>query len=182
MTENLTDIGGIGPAIAEALEEAGFETADDVRAASVDELADVHMIGVKSAKGILEGGPSHRGRDPKLTKQRQEAIAEMLENGQSVAAACRCNGIGQTTFYEWLERADDQDEGIYADFADRVASARGAGEAKLVDDLLDIAREKGDARTVLSVLKNRYPESWGEHDDDDAGSGSVEVYLTSEKD
>lgn len=45
-----------------------------------------------------------------------------------------------------------------------------------------MAREKGDARTVLSVLKNRYPESWGEHDDDDAGSGSVEVYLTSEKD
>ncbi|QLK26155.1 helix-hairpin-helix domain-containing protein [Natrinema zhouii] len=30
MIENLTDIDGIGPAIAEALEEAGFETVDDV--------------------------------------------------------------------------------------------------------------------------------------------------------
>ncbi|MFC6765419.1 helix-hairpin-helix domain-containing protein [Natrinema soli] len=29
-TENLTDIDGIGPAIAEALEEASFETVDDV--------------------------------------------------------------------------------------------------------------------------------------------------------
>lgn len=181
MTEDLTEIDGVGPAIAEALEEAGFETVDDVKTATVDELADVHMIGEKSATAILEGEPSHRGRDPKLTKERQEAIASMLENGQSVAAACRCNGIGQTTFYEWLEKADDQEEGIYAEFADRVASARGAGEAKLVDDLLEMAREKGDARTVLSVLKNRYPESWGEHDDDDAGSGSVEVYLTSEK-
>ncbi|WP_435552764.1 helix-hairpin-helix domain-containing protein [Natrinema sp. CGMCC1.2065] len=182
MTEDLTEIDGVGPAIAEALEEAGFENVDDVLAASVDELADVHMIGEKSAKGILEGEGTHRGRDPKLTKQRQEAIATMLEDGHSVAAACRCNGIGQTTFYEWLEKADDQEEGIYADFADRVASARGAGEAKLVDDLLEMARENGDARTILSVLKNRYPESWGEHDDDDAGSGSVEVYLTSEKD
>ena len=180
--EELTDIDGVGPAIAEQLRGAGFETVADVLAASVDDLAGVHMLGEKSAKAILKGEPSHRGRDPKLTKERQESIASMLENGQSVAAACRCNGIGQTTFYEWLERADDQEEGIYADFADRVASARGAGEAKLVDELLEMAREKGDARTVLSVLKNRYPESWGEHDDDDAGSGSVEVYLTSEKD
>ncbi|WP_226042591.1 helix-hairpin-helix domain-containing protein [Natrinema sp. DC36] len=30
MTEDLTDIDGIGPTIAKALEEAGFETVDDV--------------------------------------------------------------------------------------------------------------------------------------------------------
>jgi len=128
-----------------------------------------------------EDGDPHPGRDPKLTKQREEGIAEMLENGHSVAAACRCNGIGQSTFYEWLDKADQQEAGIYADFADRVARARGAGERELVDEMLDMAREDGDARTILSVLKNRYPESWGEADDDGAADGRVEVYLTADK-
>jgi transposase-like protein len=123
-----------------------------------------------------------QGRDPKLTKERQEQIAVMLENGHSVAAACRCNGIGQSTFYEWLDKAEQQEEGIYAEFADRVARARGAGERKLVDELLEMAREDGDARTILSVLKNRYPESWGESDDDGATEERVEVYLTADRD
>ncbi|WP_137288639.1 helix-hairpin-helix domain-containing protein [Natronorubrum halophilum] len=182
MADDLTDISGIGPAIAESLRDAGYETTGDVMTASADELADVHGIGEKSAKDILTREPGAGGRDPKLTHEVQTSIANMLQQGQSVAAACRCNGIGQTTFYEWLEKADDQEEGIYADFADEVASARGMGEAQLVDDLLEMARENGDARTILSVLKNRYSESWGEDDGDDTDTGSVEVYLTSEKD
>lgn len=122
-----------------------------------------------------------QGRDPKLTKERQEAIASMLESGHSVAAACRCNGIGQSTFYEWLDKANQQEEGIYAEFADRVARARGTGERKLVDELLEMAHEERDARTILSVVKNRYPESWGETDDG-TQEERVEVYLTADKD
>jgi len=129
-----------------------------------------------------EDGEPHPGRDPKLTRERQESIAQMLENGHSVAAACRCHGIGQSTFYEWLDKAEQQEEGIFSDFSDRVARARGAGERKLVDELLEMAREDGDARTILSVLKNRYPESWGESDDDGATEERVEVYLTADRD
>jgi transposase-like protein len=106
----------------------------------------------------------------------------MLEKGHSVAAACRCNGIGQSTFYDWLDRGDDQEEGIYADFSERVARARGVGERQLVDELLEMAREEHDARTILSVLKNRYPESWGDSDDDDAAEERIEVYLTADRD
>lgn len=129
-----------------------------------------------------EDTESNVGRDRKLTKQHQEQIAEMLENGHSVSAACRCNGIGQSTFYEWLDKADQQDEGIYREFADRVARARGTGERELVDELLEMAREERDARTLLSVLKNRYPESWGESDAAGTTEERVEVYLTAEKD
>jgi len=39
--ENLTDLDGIGPARADKLRDAGFETVADVRSASQDELADV---------------------------------------------------------------------------------------------------------------------------------------------
>lgn len=120
-------------------------------------------------------------RDVLLTKQRQENIASMLEQGQSVAAACRCNSIGTSTFYEWLERGDRQEEGIYADFADRVARARGIGESGLVDELLEMVRETSDTRTLLSIIKSRYPESWGDAEAAEEGS-TVNIHLSPTED
>lgn len=118
-----------------------------------------------------------QGRDTKLTRQRQENIAAMLEDSHSIAAVCRCNGIDRSTFYEWLQKGDAQEEGIYAEFSDRVARARGAGERELVDEIMDKAREKGDTRTMLSVLKSRYPDSWGDAETSDEG-GTVNIHLS----
>ena len=182
MTEKLTDINGVGPETAKELRDAGFETPADVFEATIEELASVRHLGEKSAKAILtDDDSSHRGRTSKLTKQRQESIALMLEDGHSIAATCRCNDITQRTFYDWLEKGSDQDEGIYSQFSQRVARARGHGERRLTDDLLRIAREERDTKALLSILKSRYPESWS---DDDAGQSAerVEVYLTGDKD
>jgi len=50
--EELTDISGIGASKAEALEEAGYSTVDQVRGADQDELADVSGIGMALAARI----------------------------------------------------------------------------------------------------------------------------------
>jgi large subunit ribosomal protein L32e len=50
--EELTDIGGVGEAKAETLREAGFETVDDVRGASQDDLAAVDDVGMALAARI----------------------------------------------------------------------------------------------------------------------------------
>lgn len=117
------------------------------------------------------------GRDTKLTYERQESIAQMLEESHSVAAACRCNNISRESFYTWLRKGDQQDEGIYADFSDRVAQARGIGEADLKDEVMEAAREQGDTRTMLSILKSRYPDSWGDADATEEG-GTVNIHLS----
>lgn len=122
-----------------------------------------------------DGATGHR--PTKLTAQRQESIAQMIENGHSIRAACRCNGIGHSTFYDWLERGDAQEEGLYADFSDRIARARGHGEQKLVDELLDMAREQRDTKTMLSVLRSRYPDSWSDADVD-SEQGTVNIHLS----
>lgn len=127
------------------------------------------------------GGSASVGRNTKLDKAMQENIATMLEDGHSIQAACRCNGIAPSTFYDWLDRGEKQDEGIFSEFSERIASARGAGERKLVDELLDMARSKGDTRTMLSVLKSRYPESWGDADPAENG-GTVNIHLSPEDD
>ena len=56
----LTDISGVGDAKAEALRDAGFETVDDIRAASQSELAEAKGVGnalaarIKADVGGLE--------------------------------------------------------------------------------------------------------------------------------
>jgi large subunit ribosomal protein L32e len=58
--EELTDISGVGPSKAEALQEAGIETVDEVRERSQEELAEVDGIGnalaarIKADVGGLE--------------------------------------------------------------------------------------------------------------------------------
>ncbi|MFB6252456.1 MAG: 50S ribosomal protein L32e [Halobellus sp.] len=58
--ESLEDISGVGPSKADALREAGYESVDDVKAASQSELADVDGVGnalaarIKADVGGLE--------------------------------------------------------------------------------------------------------------------------------
>ena len=120
------------------------------------------------------------GRNTVLNKQMQESIASDLEAGHSLTSTCRTHGIGVSTFYDWLDRGANQDQGVFSEFSDRVARARGVGEQHLVDELLEMAREQRDTRTILSVIKSRYPNSWGDADAAESGGGGVNVYLSAE--
>jgi hypothetical protein len=121
------------------------------------------------------GSADDHGRDPKLTKERQEAIAAAIEDGSSIAEAARKNGIHRETFYRWMSNGEDQDEGIYADFYDRLTRARGEGEAKYRNALIDIAVETGDTATLMAMLKQRYPDEWGDVDRGEQADGAVAV-------
>lgn len=118
------------------------------------------------------GGEEPGGRDPKLTKERQEAICSAIEDGKSVTSAARMAGVAPSTVYAWIDRGEDQTEGIYAEFSERFARARGHGEDFYVTSAIRLAQEEGDLATLMSMLKQRYPESWGDVDrGEQAGSG-----------
>ena len=119
------------------------------------------------------GGHAEPGRDPKLTKERQENIASAIEQGASISEAARKNGIHRETFGNWMKRGSEQEEGIYADFFDRLTRARGEGEASYRQALMRIAIESDDTATLMAMLKQRYPESWGEVDRGEQQGGVV---------
>lgn len=106
--------------------------------------------------------PPETGRPTKLTLERQERIASMIEEGHSIGAAARSNGITVQTFFNWMERGAAQDEGVFAEFFERITRARGHGEKQYLDAIMTIARENGDVSTLLTLLKSRYPESWAD--------------------
>lgn len=148
---------------------------------------DAELCGADTTKGgtcqnAADSCPWHNvdeqpdtGRDPKLTKERQENIAAAIENGASISEAARKNGIHRETFHNWMKRGEDQEEGIYAEFFDRLTRARGEGEASYRDALVEIAKETGDTATLMAMLKQRYPESWGDVDRGEQADGQIDV-------
>jgi len=106
----------------------------------------------------------YQDRDSKLTKQRQEEIAQAIENGKSMQSAARMAGVTPQTVYNWLDRGKDQDEGIYKECFERITHAKGHGEDKYFSTIWEMAKEEGDHRFLASLMKQRYPDSWGETD------------------
>jgi len=122
-------------------------------------------------------GPEDRGRPTKLTKQREEQIASAIENGRSMTSAARMAGVSRNAVYSWIEKGEDQDEGVYAEFHDRIRRAQGNGEDFYFSLALEMAKEDGDHRFIASLMKQRYPDSWGETD---TGVEATEINVTSD--
>lgn len=88
--------------------------------------------------------PRRRGRKTLLTPTRQDKIIKLVEDGNHIVTACAHAGISQTTFYRWLEHADDYDQAkatgqtpdptkrLYVEFRDKVAFARARAEENAV--------------------------------------------------
>jgi len=121
--------------------------------------------------------PPENGRDSKLTKERQEAIAAMVEEGQSIEAAARANNVHPSNVYEWVNKGEAQEEGIYADFRERFTRAKGVREQNYFELIKELAREQGDHRFLMSMLKRRHPDSW---DDTETGMDGTNITVTSD--
>ena len=110
--------------------------------------------------------PPETGRPTKLTMERQEGMAQMIERGDSIRAAARSHGLHHETVLNWIQRGEEayknDEDNIYRDFFDRLTRARGEGENTYKNAIMQIAIETEDARLLMSMLKQRYPDSWGD--------------------
>lgn len=113
-----------------------------------------------------------RDRDPP-SKSTQEQIASRIEGGSSIQEACRRAGVHREQFYRWMQYGDEEEAGPFQEFRDRLVRARGEGEAQYREALIDIAKENGDTATLMAMLKQRYPESWGDVDRGQQAGGVV---------
>jgi len=120
--------------------------------------------------------PPDNGRDSKLTKEREEQIAQAIERGKSINSAARMSGISPQTVYNWLDRGEDESNTVYADFFERITSAKGYGEDRYFNVIWELAKEEGDHRFLASLMKQRYPDSWDETETGvDANQVEIEV-------
>lgn len=127
MTEDLTSIDGVGDAIAERLRQSGFETVADVQEASVDDLADVHLIGEASAKAILNGDDEAHGGRPSMLDEYEDELLAAARKGLTYEGIARVAGVGVSTLHEWRDEYDQ--------FSESLERARAKAERELIEDV-----------------------------------------------
>lgn len=115
------------------------------------------------------GSTESHGRPTKLEKMDEversqliSDIATVIETGGSISEAARKVGIHRETIGRWMEKGSDETDGPFANFHDRLVRARGEGEGTYREALMEIAIQSDDTATLMAMLKQRYPDSWGD--------------------
>ena len=110
--------------------------------------------------------PPENGRPSKLTHSVQEAIAADIEKGRSMRSAARKQDLTPQTIMNWMQRGEaDLEENKaneYTDFFQRITRAKGYGEEWYMKTIIELAEENEDHRFLMSLMKQRYPDSWGD--------------------
>jgi transposase-like protein len=125
--------------------------------------------------------PPENGRPSKLTHAKQEAIAADIEQGRSMRSAARKQDLTPQTVMNWMQRGESDLEedkaNEYTDFFERITRAKGYGEEWYMQTIIELAQENEDHRFLMSLMKQRYPDSWGETE---TGVDASEVTVESE--
>ena len=86
----------------------------------------------------------------------------LSSTGCSVRTACEATGLSESTFYDYLKRADPEHSGHEPrslEFSQRVTRARGDGKATLIGFVVEAART--DWRAALALLERIAPDEYG---------------------
>lgn len=100
-----------------------------------------------------------KGRKLKLTKELVKKMVKLIRDGLFYKDVCKIVGIGETTFYRWMNFGE---RGIEPFLEFRVLVQRATAKA-IIDNvkIISDASEK-DWRASAWILEKRFPELWGE--------------------
>jgi len=115
------------------------------------------------------------GRRSKLTPELQKHIVSLVAEGNYFSTACAACGIGETTFYGWMERGRNAKSGKFVEFVKAIKRAEGQAEATRLRRIAK-AGDKGNWTADAWYLERKNPEKWGnkgkiEH------SGKIELEI-----
>lgn len=146
------------------------DTNDDICGSTDTESDEPCQLGAGWGTDNDDGPCRHhvddRVRPRKLTHELQERIASDLEAGVPVKHAAPANGIGESTYYEWVQLGEEYEDGVLSDFAERVTRAKSHGLGSMVRDVVSIARDKDDARTLLKAYQQMVDGEKAHEDED----------------
>jgi hypothetical protein len=100
------------------------------------------------------------GRRTKLTPEVHKQIVAALRLGATQKIACTAAGIGERTFYEWLERGGIGEE-PWAQFSHDVESALGLAAIGWLETI-EASALAGNWTAAAWKLERRFPEEFGQ--------------------
>lgn len=125
MTDDLTALENVGPARADDLRAAGFETTAEVRSADVEELTQIDGIGEELAEAIQNEEPNlkNAGRESEIGEYADDLL-EAAAIPQTKMGIARDAGLSYRALQNYLND--------YADFAAAFRKQRGKAENALI--------------------------------------------------
>ena len=89
-----------------------------------------------------------------------QRIVDKVMGGVHPNVAARACGITDYLFRLWMERGELEEQGIYADFYNKVMQADALNEVALVQGFMKAAED--DWKATEAFLKRRFPKTWGD--------------------
>lgn len=117
---------------------------------------------------------SKGGRPSKLTPKLQQKICELIQIGNSKKDAALLCGITRRTLEYWLQKAQDEESGPYAAFAEALEQAQATFKQTQIEIITSAAGKQWQAAAWL--LERRFPREWGRRE-----SISAEISTESSK-
>ena len=104
------------------------------------------------------------GRLTKLTPQVQRKIVTALKKGAYREVAAEYAGIGERTFFTWMDkgRSETKDSEPYRRFRQAVEKAETQTEIMATARVLEAGKESWGA--AMTWLERKYPQRWGRKD------------------
>jgi len=106
-------------------------------------------------------GTPYKLEDSKLV----DKVIQLLQEGNHLDIAAMASGVSTTAVRGWIRRGNEEEEGIYFEFAQRAKAALAVAEANIVAAVNNAAiGPQGDWRAGISILERRFPERWAKQD------------------
>ena len=120
-----------------------------------------------------------RGRKCLLTPELHTKIVDLVKGGNYAHVSAQACGIGNSTFYEWLETGEaDKEAGkpsIFADLAEAISLARAEAQTLAV---YAVRRAFGtDWKAAMTYLERTDPKQWGRKDQVEATVSGAITYV-----
>lgn len=104
------------------------------------------------------------GRKLKLTPELIANVDRVIRAGNYAQTACQLVGIGTTTYYRWLEMAEEEGTpAIYREFRDAIKRAEAEAEVRTVARVIQAA-DNGTWQASAWYLERKHPERWGRNE------------------
>lgn len=100
------------------------------------------------------------GRKTKLTPELIKEFEKWLKVGNYRKTVCDYLGIGETTFYRWMEEGEKAKSGLKREFRESVIKAEAEAEMRNVQIIQREAENNWSA--AFKYLSRKFPERWGE--------------------
>ncbi len=102
------------------------------------------------------------GRRTKLTPEVREKIVSAIRAGNYANVAAEYAGIGERTFYRWLQLGQEANRGIHRQFWQAVKKAEREAEVRAVAILQRHMEDNWQA--AMTFLERKHPDRWGRKD------------------